>query len=117
MTTLSHQDTMSSRDCSYHRKYTMIYSNPLEMEPAWKRTTGKNFPIVNYQKVTGNGTIRVPQSTNSIKQSAYTSLRSLMTRQGEAHYPLGGTGKGRQESQIFFHRRTGGEEESSLSIK
>ena len=28
------------------------------MEPAWERTTGKNFLLVNYQQVTGNGTIR-----------------------------------------------------------
>ena len=29
------------------------------MEPAWEKTTGKNFLLVNYQQVTGNGTIRV----------------------------------------------------------
>ena len=28
------------------------------MEPTWERTTGKNFLLVNYQQVTGNGTIR-----------------------------------------------------------
>ena len=28
------------------------------MELEWKKTTGKNFPLANYQKVTGNGTIR-----------------------------------------------------------
>lgn len=28
------------------------------MEPAWERTAGKNFLLVNYQQVTGNGTIR-----------------------------------------------------------
>ena len=46
------------------------------MEPAWERTTGKNFPLVNYQQVTGNGTIReFPEYQLSKREVLYVATK------------------------------------------
>lgn len=46
------------------------------MEPAWERTTGKNFPLVNYRQVTGNGTIReFPEYQLSKREVLYVATK------------------------------------------
>lgn len=46
------------------------------MEPAWERTTGKNFLLVNYQQVTGNGTIReFPEYQLSKREVLYIATK------------------------------------------
>lgn len=52
--------TMSSREIAriMRKPHNDLMKAIREMELAWEKTTGKNFPLANYQKVTGNGTIR-----------------------------------------------------------
>lgn len=46
------------------------------MEPAWERTTGKKFPLVNYQQVTGNGTVReFPEYQLSKREVLYVATK------------------------------------------
>ncbi|MDO4763869.1 MAG: Rha family transcriptional regulator [Flavobacteriaceae bacterium] len=60
MVALAKTDTMSSREIAriVGKPHNDLMKAIREMEKAWERTTGKNFPIVNYQQITGNGTIR-----------------------------------------------------------
>lgn len=60
MTELAHKDTMSSREIAriVGKPHNDLMKAIREMEKAWERTTGKNFPIVNYQQIMGNGAVR-----------------------------------------------------------
>lgn len=67
------EETMSSREISEitGRPHNDLMKSIRKMEEAWKNTTGKNFLLVDYQQVTGNG------GTRTNKEYSLTKTESL----------------------------------------